>query len=94
MTRPILERFIAQFGIVDASILLHRHPLTLEGWRNGQADIPAKDAKWLAGWIDAWRSAYTPEQIEKIEALANSKGVELDELTAAELWEIAARDNR
>lgn len=48
MTRQHLERFIAEFGIVDASILLHCHPITLERWRNGQDDIPKKEAEWLA----------------------------------------------
>jgi hypothetical protein len=35
MTRCILTRFIAKVGIVDASIMLHRQPPTLERWRDG-----------------------------------------------------------
>jgi hypothetical protein len=50
MTRPNLERFIATLGIIDASILLHRYPITLERWRDGQDDIPKAVADWLAGW--------------------------------------------
>jgi hypothetical protein len=50
MTRHILAQFIAQAGIVDASIMLHRYPITLERWRDGVDDIPPKVADWLAGW--------------------------------------------
>ena len=38
--------------------------------------------------IPAWRKGWDFEQAEQIEAMANSKGVELTEETAAELWEL------
>jgi hypothetical protein len=92
MTRQLLTSYIDQVGITDASIMFHRHPITQERWRDGIVDIPQDVAKWLAAWADrAWRGSYTPEQLARIEAIANSKGVELDERTAAELWEKAAR---
>src|SRR4051812_24124585 len=50
MTRPILESFIAQVGIIDASIMLHRYPITLERWGDGQDQIPLAVAEWLAEW--------------------------------------------
>jgi hypothetical protein len=49
-TRSLLSRFIDQAGITDASIMLHRHPIKLVRWRNGQEDIPEAVAKRLAGW--------------------------------------------
>jgi hypothetical protein len=134
MTRALLAQFIDQVGIVDASILLHRYPITLERWSNGRDEIPQRVADWLAGWAKAdesevliveqgtnverpsadasrtpasitipagslgvndslpptptWRLRYPPEEQARIEAMANSKGVELDEQTAAELWQL------
>lgn len=41
--------------------------------------------------IPGWRLRYSPAQIACIEAMASSKGVELDEQTAAELWDLTIR---
>lgn len=89
MTRARLERYIAAHGITTASVKLDRHPISLERMAGGIDAIPASLANYLAD--HAWRAGYTPEQIERIEAMANSKGVELDERTAQELWEIVGR---
>jgi hypothetical protein len=91
MTRAILSHFIDLVGITDASIMLHRYPHTLERWRDGQDDIPRHVADWLADWDAGWRTGYSPAEQARIEAMANSKGSELDEQTAAELWEFLGR---
>ena len=88
MTRPLLIRFIATHGISHAAIKLGTYPISLERMTAGIDPIPQDVAAQLA---NAWRAAYTPEQIERIEGMANSKAVELDEGTARELWEIAGR---
>jgi hypothetical protein len=59
MTRPILERFIAAHGIIDSPIMLHRYPITLERWRDGQDEIPKAVANWLEGWAASRESAVT-----------------------------------
>jgi hypothetical protein len=89
MTRAHLERYIAAHGITTASVKLDRHPISLERMAGGINAVPASLPDLLVDPRFVWRAAYTPEQIERIESMANSKGVELDERTAEELWEIA-----
>lgn len=50
MTRPLLSRFIAQVGIVDASILLRRHVIALERMVSGVDEIPQSLAEYLKRW--------------------------------------------
>ena len=74
MTRQRLERFIAEYGIVDASILLHRQPITLERWRNGQDDIPSAEAEWLAGGVLLARSACQAPKLPKLPSRKSKTG--------------------
>jgi hypothetical protein len=39
-SRALLTRFVGRYGIVDASIMLGRHPISLERMRDGQDEIP------------------------------------------------------
>lgn len=53
----------------------------------GRLDFTA----WQEKQEGYWRTLYTPQQLDRLQAMANSKGIELDEQTAAELMEIVER---
>ena len=74
---PSWPRWLPLAVIAGPSVKLGRRPIALEGMAGGIDAIPASLADYLAELECAWRTVYTPDQIEQIEVMAGSMDLKL-----------------